>query len=117
MVASVWDELLPDQMIYGGSASAFRSRWDAILRKLNGMEYQFFPSSDTGVTTWWRGHRCLETRRSYRTAEVDDASVAPANAGFLSSRDGCSKCAAFAPWKCSGPHTAVTLPPAIPYWK
>ena len=35
LVASVWDELSPDQMIYGGSASAFRSRWDAILRKLN----------------------------------------------------------------------------------
>ena len=35
LVSEVWDELLPDQMVYNGSPSAFRSRWNAILKKLN----------------------------------------------------------------------------------
>ena len=34
LVSAVWDELLPDQWLYEGSASAFRYRWDALLRKL-----------------------------------------------------------------------------------
>lgn len=34
LVAKVWDELLPDQWLYQGSASAFRYRWNALLRKL-----------------------------------------------------------------------------------
>ena len=34
LVAKVWDELLPDQWLYQGSAGAFRSRWNALLRKL-----------------------------------------------------------------------------------
>eukprot|EP00438_Fugacium_kawagutii_P001726 Skav204117 [mRNA] locus=scaffold5190:190961:192067:- [translate_table: standard] len=33
-VASVWDQLMPDEMLYSGSQSAFRSRWDALLRHI-----------------------------------------------------------------------------------
>ena len=35
LVSEVWDRLLPDQDIYSGSPSAFRTRWNAILKKLN----------------------------------------------------------------------------------
>ena len=35
LVSDVWDGLLPDQMIYDGSPSAFRTRWNALLKKLN----------------------------------------------------------------------------------
>ncbi len=34
LVSSIWDRLLPDQWLYDGSASAFRYRWNALLRKL-----------------------------------------------------------------------------------
>ena len=35
LVSDVWDGLLPDQMIYDGSPSAFHTRWNARLKKLN----------------------------------------------------------------------------------
>ena len=35
LVSEVWDRLLPDQLLYGGSPSAFRTRWNAVLKKLN----------------------------------------------------------------------------------
>lgn len=35
LVSEVWDRLLPDQLLYSGSPSAFRTRWNAVLKKLN----------------------------------------------------------------------------------
>ena len=34
LVSTIWDNLLPDQWLYEGSASAFRYRWDSLLRRL-----------------------------------------------------------------------------------
>lgn len=33
-LCSVWDELSPEDLLYGGSPGAFRSRWDAVLRHI-----------------------------------------------------------------------------------
>ncbi len=33
-VSTVWDELMPDEMLYPGSASSYRTRWDKILKRL-----------------------------------------------------------------------------------
>ena len=33
-VSSVWNELMPDEMLYPGSASSYRTRWDKILKRL-----------------------------------------------------------------------------------
>ena len=34
LVSHVWNKLMPDQWLYEGSPSSFRSRWDALLRRL-----------------------------------------------------------------------------------
>ena len=33
-VSSVWDELMPDELLFPGSASSYRSRWDKIFQRL-----------------------------------------------------------------------------------
>ena len=48
-LCKVWDELEPEELLYTGSQGAFRSRWDAILMKLQiGREHRLTPGGLRG---------------------------------------------------------------------
>ena len=48
-LVSVWQKLQPNELLYGGSPSAFRRRWDATLAKIGvGPQHKLTPGSLRG---------------------------------------------------------------------
>eukprot|EP00435_Cladocopium_sp_Y103_P030866 s2573_g7.t1 len=48
-LSAVWTSLKPEELLFGGTPGAFRSRWDAVLRKIGvGAEHRLTPGSLRG---------------------------------------------------------------------